>query len=189
MLPAVCVHESSYTHFKYDPDPLPGVYTPIQSVLEGLPTLLHEAVTDAPAPTLVGLADKVGAFTVICCDVANNVKPFAAYSRNSYVPGVIGIVIRHEPEASAVLPAVCVHESSYTQLKYDPDPVPGVYTPTQSVLEGLPTLLHEAVTAPPVPTAEGVPDNVGIAACALPLDPNRTATSPKLTQKRLTALS
>jgi hypothetical protein len=76
-----------------------------------------------------------------------------------------------------VLPAVCVHESSYTQFKYDPDPLPGAYTPTQSVLDGLETPLQLAVTAPPVPTAEGVPDNVGVAAKAVPVCIPITATS------------
>ena len=68
---------------------------------------------------MLGFAVRVGgvgaADTWTGPDVASTVLPSFANSRNSYVPGVVGIAKVHEPDARGVLPGFRVQLLVYTQ--------------------------------------------------------------------------
>ena len=89
----------------------PWLYPPIQSSLVGLAMLLQLRVTVPPGATVLRFAVRVappGGATSTRPDFASKlvVESFAN-SRNSYVPGVVGIVMVQEPDARAAGPAVC----------------------------------------------------------------------------------
>src|SRR2546422_74781 len=79
----VC-EQLTYVHARYAVSAAPGANRPIQSLGVGDGTPAHWAETEAPAATMVGLAERVRAPpTVNVLLVARRVKPSFANNRNS----------------------------------------------------------------------------------------------------------
>src|SRR5688572_6154678 len=96
---------------RYAPSGAPWMYRPIESCGVGLLVGLHLTVMLQPGAAVLGVAVRaatgIGGDTWTGLVLASGLLdwPFAN-SRNSYAPGVVGIVTLHEPDAGPAAPAV-----------------------------------------------------------------------------------